>query len=152
MQWASLSRRDLLTTFTEDVFGHLSAQQRFASFCSREVHIVNVSAGVTGFDAPRVNQLRPTNPLKAASLWLDGPPLGLHRFIFPPLSLLAFIGVHRPTECASTHRRFLFRFTGDDSEVSLDGDEANPPEFVEWKWVDIPQVLQGVREQGMTGQ
>ena len=41
--------------------------------------------------------------------------------------------------------RFLFRFTGDDSEVSLDGDEANPPEFVEWKWMDIPHVLQGVR-------
>ena len=37
--------------------------------------------------------------------------------------------------------RFLFRFTGDDSEIALQGDGTENTEFSEWKWVSIEEVV-----------
>ncbi|KAL3680495.1 hypothetical protein R1sor_023451 [Riccia sorocarpa] len=39
---------------------------------------------------------------------------------------------------------FLFRFTGDDSEVNLAGDGKEQPEFVEWKWMPAEDVIKAV--------
>jgi hypothetical protein len=40
--------------------------------------------------------------------------------------------------------RFLFRFTGDNSEINLEGDGSEKPEFGEWKWLPAEEVLQRV--------
>ncbi|XP_024396184.1 nudix hydrolase 25 isoform X2 [Physcomitrium patens] len=36
---------------------------------------------------------------------------------------------------------FLFRFTGNDSEINLMGDGSEKPEFSEWKWVPVEDVI-----------
>lgn len=40
--------------------------------------------------------------------------------------------------------RFLFRFTGNDSEINLMGDGSEKPEFSEWKWVPVEDVIRNV--------
>ncbi|KAG6557878.1 hypothetical protein Mapa_000646 [Marchantia paleacea] len=39
---------------------------------------------------------------------------------------------------------FLFRFTGDDSEVNLAGDGTEPAEFANWKWLPAEDVIKMV--------
>jgi 8-oxo-dGTP pyrophosphatase MutT (NUDIX family) len=40
--------------------------------------------------------------------------------------------------------RFLFRFTGKDEEINLNGDESEKPEFGEWTWMTPQQVIEKV--------
>jgi hypothetical protein len=39
---------------------------------------------------------------------------------------------------------FLFRFTGDESEINLAGDGTEVAEFSEWKWVPVEEVISNV--------
>ncbi|XP_002982292.2 nudix hydrolase 25 [Selaginella moellendorffii] len=41
---------------------------------------------------------------------------------------------------------FLFRFTGDESEIDLAGDGKEAAEFAEWKWLPVPDVIQAAVE------
>ncbi|CAK9277351.1 unnamed protein product [Sphagnum jensenii] len=36
---------------------------------------------------------------------------------------------------------FLFRFTGDESEINLAGDGSEAAEFSEWKWLPVEEVI-----------
>jgi hypothetical protein len=40
--------------------------------------------------------------------------------------------------------RFLFRFTGKDDEINLNGDGSEKPEFGEWTWMTPQQVIEKV--------
>jgi hypothetical protein len=40
--------------------------------------------------------------------------------------------------------RFLFRFTGNDDEINLNGDGSEKPEFGEWTWMAPQQVIEKV--------
>lgn len=40
--------------------------------------------------------------------------------------------------------RFLFLFTGDETEITLLGDGSEKPEFEEWKWAAMGEVTQMV--------
>ncbi len=40
--------------------------------------------------------------------------------------------------------RFLFRFTGDESEINLAGDGSEAAEFSEWKWLPVEEVISNV--------
>ena len=40
--------------------------------------------------------------------------------------------------------RFLFKFTGEESEINLDGDENERAEFSAWKWASTEEVLERV--------
>ena len=46
--------------------------------------------------------------------------------------------------------RFLFLFTGEESEITLLGDGSEPPEFEEWKWAAVDEVTELVRDQTLT--
>ncbi|XP_062227204.1 nudix hydrolase 26, chloroplastic-like [Phragmites australis] len=37
---------------------------------------------------------------------------------------------------------FLFRFTGNDDEINLNGDGSEKPEFAEWTWMTPQQVIE----------
>ena len=40
--------------------------------------------------------------------------------------------------------RFLFKFTGNESEINLLGDGSEKPEFSEWKWLPVKEVVNRV--------
>ena len=40
--------------------------------------------------------------------------------------------------------RFLFRFTGNDDEINLNGDGSEKPEFAEWTWMTPQEVIEKV--------
>lgn len=40
--------------------------------------------------------------------------------------------------------RFLFKFTGNESEINLLGDGSEKPEFSEWKWAPVEDVVNHV--------
>jgi len=40
--------------------------------------------------------------------------------------------------------RFLFKFTGNETEINLLGDGSENPEFSEWKWVPVEEVIKNV--------
>ncbi|KAG8043979.1 hypothetical protein GUJ93_ZPchr0458g22394 [Zizania palustris] len=40
---------------------------------------------------------------------------------------------------------FLFRFTGNDDEINLNGDGSEKPEFSDWTWMTPQQVIEKVR-------
>jgi len=40
--------------------------------------------------------------------------------------------------------RFLFRFTGNDDEINLNGDGSEKPEFAEWTWMIPQEVIEKV--------
>ena len=46
--------------------------------------------------------------------------------------------------------RFLFLFTGEESEITLSGDGSEPPEFEEWKWAAMDEVAELVRDHILT--
>jgi len=37
---------------------------------------------------------------------------------------------------------FLFRFTGNDDEINLNGDGSEKPEFAEWTWMTPKEVIE----------
>lgn len=37
---------------------------------------------------------------------------------------------------------FLFRFYGDEGEINLAGDGVEPPEFSDWKWIHVDDVVE----------
>lgn len=41
-------------------------------------------------------------------------------------------------------RRFLFRLTGNDGEINLNGDGSEKPEFGEWAWMTPQEVIEKV--------
>jgi hypothetical protein len=41
-------------------------------------------------------------------------------------------------------RRFLFRLTGNDDEINLNGDGSEKPEFGEWTWMTPQEVIEKV--------
>jgi len=40
--------------------------------------------------------------------------------------------------------RFLFRLTGNDDEINLNGDGSEKPEFGEWTWMTPQEVIEKV--------
>lgn len=40
--------------------------------------------------------------------------------------------------------RFLFRLTGNDDEIDLNGDGSEKPEFGEWTWMTPQEVIEKV--------
>lgn len=44
----------------------------------------------------------------------------------------------------NTSCRFLFRFYGDEGEINLAGDGVEPPEFSDWKWIHVDDVVERV--------
>jgi hypothetical protein len=46
-------------------------------------------------------------------------------------------------KCGDIHR-FLFRLTGNDDEINLNGDGSEKPEFGEWTWMTPQEVIEKV--------
>lgn len=42
------------------------------------------------------------------------------------------------------HCRFLLRFTGNECEINLLGDGTEKPEFSEWRWAPVEEVIRDV--------
>eukprot|EP00897_Mesotaenium_endlicherianum_P007880 jgi/Mesen1/711/ME000109S_10927 len=86
-----------------------------------------------------VRELREETGVTSAKLLGEAP----HwlTYDFPPVVKERLTRIWGKAWDGQAQRWFLFRFTGDDSEVDLLGDGSEPPEFSEWKWVAIDDVV-----------
>ncbi|KAH8961649.1 hypothetical protein BDL97_05G060100 [Sphagnum fallax] len=63
---------------------------------------------------------------------------------FPPEAKAKMTTLWGKEWTGQAQKWFLFRFTGDESEINLAGDGTEVAEFSEWKWVPVEEVISNV--------
>ncbi|KAG0588455.1 hypothetical protein M758_2G198400 [Ceratodon purpureus] len=97
--------------------------------------------GIDGEEDPRAaafRDLREATGVTSAEYFGEVPEW--ITFDFPPDVKARLITLWGTEWKGQAQKWFFFRFTGNDSEIDLLGDEDNP-EFSEWKWLPVEEVV-----------
>ncbi|KAF8660003.1 hypothetical protein HU200_058087 [Digitaria exilis] len=99
--------------------------------------------GIDAGEEPRaaaVRELREETGVTSAEIVAEAP--NWLTYDFPP-DVRAKLNARWGTDWKGQAQKwFLFRFTGNDDEINLNGDGSEKPEFAEWTWMTPQEVIE----------
>eukprot|EP00850_Spirogloea_muscicola_P013469 SM000091S24627 [mRNA] locus=s91:405750:407076:+ [translate_table: standard] len=99
--------------------------------------------GIDEGEEPRAaaaRELREETGVVSAELISEAP--GWLCYDFPPAIKEKITRLWGKAVDGQAQRWYLFRFTGTDDEIKLTGDGSEAPEFAEWRWVPMGEVIE----------